>query len=185
MKTLYGKKEKGVSPVIATILMVAITVVLASAVYLMVSGYIGSAPSKPVAMSFNVVPTSSSDVFNVVSGNISITTSTPLLITITNSSGTTSITITGPPSSKIVWSSTSLGSSTSSITTTYYWVGAQWTSVTGHYLAAGGSITLTVAGSTSSSSSPGSSITAPVNPLSPGTTVTFSYQGTSFYSYTV
>ncbi|MGC8992805.1 MAG: archaellin/type IV pilin N-terminal domain-containing protein, partial [Thermoplasmata archaeon] len=52
MKAIYGK-EKGVSPVIATILMVAITVVLASAVYLMVSGYIGTAPSKPALMAFS------------------------------------------------------------------------------------------------------------------------------------
>ncbi|MGC8585912.1 MAG: archaellin/type IV pilin N-terminal domain-containing protein, partial [Thermoplasmata archaeon] len=92
VKVLY-KKEKGVSPVIATILMVAITVVLASAVYLMVSGYIGTTPSKPVAMSFNIVPTSTSDVFEVINGNISITTSSPLIITITNSSGTTTITL--------------------------------------------------------------------------------------------
>jgi len=34
----YIRKEKGVSPVIATILMVAITVVLAATVYIMVSG---------------------------------------------------------------------------------------------------------------------------------------------------
>jgi len=170
MKILYGKKEKGVSPVIATILMVAITVVLASAVYLMVSGYIGSAPSKPVAMSFNVVPTSSSDVFTVVSGNISITPSTPLIITITNSSGTTTITLTKPSSSTSAWvpSSTSVGG---------HYVYANWTSVTGSYLAAGGSITLTV------SSSPTAPSTGPVNPLSPGTTVTFTYHGTSFYSY--
>ena len=166
MKTLYGKKEKGVSPVIATILMVAITVVLASAVYLMVSGYIGSAPSKPVAMSFSIQPTSSSDVFTVISGNITITTSSPLIITITNSSGTTTITLTGPPSSKWVPSSTSVGG---------YYVYAQWTSVTGSYLAAGGSITLTVSSATTA--------TGPVNPLSPGTTVTFTYHGTSFYSY--
>ncbi len=40
MKKMY-KKEEGVSPVIATILMVAITVVLAATVWLMVSGYMG------------------------------------------------------------------------------------------------------------------------------------------------
>ncbi|MEM0137868.1 MAG: archaellin/type IV pilin N-terminal domain-containing protein, partial [Thermoplasmata archaeon] len=92
MRVLY-KKEKGVSPVIATILMVAITVVLASAVYLMVSGYIGSAPSKPVAMSFTVTSTSTNTQFLVVSGNISVTSSTPLIITVTNSSGTWTITL--------------------------------------------------------------------------------------------
>jgi flagellin-like protein len=174
MKTLYGKKEKGVSPVIATILMVAITVVLASAVYIMVSGYMGGAPSKPVALSFNVQPTSSSDVFTVISGNITITASTPLIITITNSSGTQTITLSGPSSSTSPWVKSSPGVTVSS--TTYY-VYAQWTSVTGSYLAAGGSITLTVAATTPSSSTPG-------YPLSPGTTVTFTYHGTSFYSYT-
>jgi len=168
MKTLYGKKEKGVSPVIATILMVAITVVLASAVYIMVSGYMGGAPSKPVALSFNVQPTSSSDVFTVISGNITITGSTPLIITITNSSGTTTITLTGPSSSWVK------SSSAITVNGKDYYVYAQWTSVTGSYLAAGGSITLTVA--TPSSSTPG-------YPLSPGTTVTFTYHGTSFYSY--
>ncbi|MEM4597780.1 MAG: archaellin/type IV pilin N-terminal domain-containing protein, partial [Thermoplasmata archaeon] len=96
MRVLY-KKEKGVSPVIATILMVAITVVLASAVYLMVSGYIGSSPSKPVAMSFTVTSTSTNTQFLVVSGNISITSSTPLIITVTNSSGTWTYKVTSLP----------------------------------------------------------------------------------------
>ncbi|OYT60259.1 type IV pilin [Euryarchaeota archaeon ex4484_178] len=44
MKKMY-KKEEGVSPVIATILMVAITVVLAATVWLLVSGYM--TPSAP------------------------------------------------------------------------------------------------------------------------------------------
>ena len=39
MKKIIGKKEDGVSPVIATILLIAITVVLASTVYIMVIGY--------------------------------------------------------------------------------------------------------------------------------------------------
>ncbi|MBD6956410.1 MAG: type IV pilin, partial [Thermoplasmatales archaeon] len=83
MKVLY-RKEKGVSPVIATILMVAITVVLASAVYLMVSGYIGTSPSKPVAMSFTVTSTSAYTQFQVISGNITVTASSPLIITVSN-----------------------------------------------------------------------------------------------------
>ena len=177
MKILY-KKEKGVSPVIATILMVAITVVLASAVYIMVSGYMGGAPSKPVAMSFNIQPTTSSDVFTVVSGNITITGSTPLIITITNSSGTTTITLSKPST----WAVSSPAIKvTIDTTTTYYYVCAFWNSVTGSYLAAGGSITLTVIGEPSDN--PPSTISGPVYPLSPGTTVTFTYHGTSFYSY--
>ena len=51
MKRIY-KKEEGVSPVIATILMVAITVVLAATVWLMVSGYMGSGGGTTVTGSF-------------------------------------------------------------------------------------------------------------------------------------
>jgi len=167
MKILYGKKEKGVSPVIATILMVAITVVLASAVYLMVSGYIGSVPSKPVAMSFTVTSTSTSSVFQVVSGNISVTTSTPLMITVTNSSGTWTVkltTLSGVSNQKFT---------TTASTNVYVTI----TSVTGNtYLSAGDTITFSTAGS---------SATQGLFPLYPGTTVTFTYQGTSFYSYTI
>ena len=48
MKKMY-RKEEGVSPVIATILMVAITVVLAATVYIMVSGILGGGGSAPVS----------------------------------------------------------------------------------------------------------------------------------------
>jgi flagellin-like protein len=49
MKAIIRKDEQAVSPVIATILMVAITVVLAAVLYVMVSGLIGNpgAGSKP------------------------------------------------------------------------------------------------------------------------------------------
>ncbi len=49
MKAIIRKDEQAVSPVIATILMVAITVVLAAVLYVMVSGLIGgtSTTSKP------------------------------------------------------------------------------------------------------------------------------------------
>ncbi|MEF8874906.1 MAG: archaellin/type IV pilin N-terminal domain-containing protein [Candidatus Thermoplasmatota archaeon] len=43
-----NRKEEGVSPVIATILMVAITVVLAATLYMMVGDY-GDEPASPVA----------------------------------------------------------------------------------------------------------------------------------------
>lgn len=54
MKKIY-KKEEGVSPVIATILMVAITVVLAATVYIMVSG-LGTGGTNKLVMnlSYNV-----------------------------------------------------------------------------------------------------------------------------------
>jgi len=51
MKKIY-KKEEGVSPVIATILMVAITVVLAATVWLMVSGYMGGGGGTQITGSF-------------------------------------------------------------------------------------------------------------------------------------
>jgi len=48
MKRIWMER-KGVSPVIATILMVAITVVLAAVLYVMVSGYMQSGGTSPVA----------------------------------------------------------------------------------------------------------------------------------------
>ena len=42
MKKMWKKNNKAVSPVIATILMVAITVVLAAVLYVMVMGFGGS-----------------------------------------------------------------------------------------------------------------------------------------------
>ncbi|MEM3238306.1 MAG: archaellin/type IV pilin N-terminal domain-containing protein, partial [Thermoplasmata archaeon] len=57
MKIIYGEKDKGVSPVIATILMVAITVVLAATVYLMVSGYMTGPSHPPLAASLTPMET--------------------------------------------------------------------------------------------------------------------------------
>ncbi|HYY48838.1 MAG TPA: archaellin/type IV pilin N-terminal domain-containing protein, partial [Thermoplasmata archaeon] len=49
MRSFIRKDERAVSPVIATILMVAITVVLAAVLYVMVSGLIvGPGASKPL-----------------------------------------------------------------------------------------------------------------------------------------
>ena len=46
-----AKGKRGVSPIIATILLVAITVVLAAVLYILVSGYIGGTGSKPLTFS--------------------------------------------------------------------------------------------------------------------------------------
>ena len=157
MKILYGKKEKGVSPVIATILMVAITVVLASAVYLMVSGYIGSSPSKPVAIGVSPSTNATATQFLITSGNISVSSSSPLIITITPTSGSpvsVSLTNVAPPTQP------------SGYTVLVY-------SVTGtHYLAAGDTISI------------GYSSSSTTSPLPPGTTVTFTYNGNVIYKYT-
>ena len=47
-----AKGKRGVSPIIATILLVAITVVLAAVLYILVSGYIGGTGAKPQTIDF-------------------------------------------------------------------------------------------------------------------------------------
>ena len=47
-----AKGKRGVSPIIATILLVAITVVLAAVLYILVSGYIGGTGAKPQSIGF-------------------------------------------------------------------------------------------------------------------------------------
>jgi flagellin-like protein len=157
MKVLY-KKEKGVSPVIATILMVAITVVLASAVYIMVSGYMGGAPSKPITLGVSPSTTANATQFLITSGNISVSSGSPLIITITSPSGTsvsTQLTKVADPNSP-----------PSGYTVHVYSVSGS------QYLAAGDTITISY-GSGSSAA-----------PLPPGTTVTFTYNGNVIYKYT-
>lgn len=56
-------KRQGVSPIIATILLVAITVVMAAVLYVLVSGYFGGAPRNPVSIGWSpVTPTNQSGV---------------------------------------------------------------------------------------------------------------------------
>ena len=167
MKVLY-KKEKGVSPVIATILMVAITVVLASAVYLMVSGYIGSSPSKPVAI--GVVPTNTATAtqFLISSGSIAISSSTPLIITLNQLSP-------GETDPVIIKITSATSGPISDIT----------------YPPSGPSSVLNAnlynPGSSSTVLGAGSTITISYNngPLPSGAIVTFTYNGNVIYSYTV
>ena len=160
MKILYGKKEKGVSPVIATILMVAITVVLASAVYLMVSGYIGSAPSKPVALGVSPSTTATATQFLITSGNISVSSSSPLIITISFTNGTVG--------SANIWVLGKSGGYTFNTTTTFGNIINIYTVSGAHYLAAGDTISISINNA----------------PLPPGTTVTFTYNGNVVYKYT-
>ncbi|MEM4057986.1 MAG: archaellin/type IV pilin N-terminal domain-containing protein [Thermoplasmata archaeon] len=75
MKIIYGEKDKGVSPVIATILMVAITVVLAATVYLMVSGYMTGPSHPPLAASLTPMET------NTGYYNMTLELTTPAAIT--------------------------------------------------------------------------------------------------------
>lgn len=60
MRAIIRKDEQAVSPVIATILMVAITVVLAAVLYVMVSGLITGPGGTPRAMGVNISPSQDS-----------------------------------------------------------------------------------------------------------------------------
>ena len=159
MKVLY-KKEKGVSPVIATILMVAITVVLASAVYLMVSGYIGSAPSKPITLGVSPSTNTTATQFLITSGNLTVNSVSPLIITISPPSGSpvsTTLTSVAAPSTQ----------------PTGYKVYVFTPTPQNKYLTAGVTIDITAVTTGNWGS-----------PLSPGTTVTFTYNGNVVYKYT-
>jgi len=68
MKAIIRKDEQAVSPVIATILMVAITVVLAAVLYVMVSGLLGGQTSNRPVLTFGPLqPTPGNMSFSVAS----------------------------------------------------------------------------------------------------------------------
>ena len=167
MKILY-KKEKGVSPVIATILMVAITVVLASAVYLMVSGYIGSSPNKPLALGVVPSTTSTGTQFLISSGSVTPTTTTPLIISVTIPSVTGTYTFQATTSYSGSLTPGPSNPVSPSVTANLYNPVSNPTSI-----GAGSTITI------SEGSPPNSA------PLPSGSTVTFTYNGNVVYSYTV
>jgi flagellin-like protein len=177
VKVLY-KKEKGVSPVIATILMVAITVVLASAVYLMVSGYIGTSPSKPASLAITPQQLSNATELLISGGNISLSSAHPLIITISGGNLSAVVTFTISDNSKYhpTPSTTPPTSGGKDSQYVYYWIYAGATG-NSNYLAGGDYILL---GFTS-----GASSSEIVKPLSPGTTVTLSYNGATLYSTTL
>jgi len=190
MKTLYGKKEKGVSPVIATILMVAITVVLASAVYLMVSGYMHG-PSTTIFASAQLQQLGSSTqitISNVQGGEIIISATSPLLVTVTipaSASGTSSA-VTASfsiPSSTINLSPSPGGSATipptpSSSTPPYITISGTLYFDSKSGVTAGSMITLTY---TQPATDSGSTNTQ----LPTGTTITISYSGNTIWTGTV
>ena len=75
---IIRKDEAAVSPVIATILMVAITVVLAAVLYVMVSGLISGPGTTPRAVGISIRPTTdqsnwSLDITSVPAGGLSTT----------------------------------------------------------------------------------------------------------------
>jgi len=77
------KKEKAVSPVIATILMVAITVVLAATVYILVSHYTSVGTATPLTASLAVDNEGTGSISGkpVYYYNLTITLSTPVNLT--------------------------------------------------------------------------------------------------------
>ncbi len=88
MKAIIRKDEQAVSPVIATILMVAITVVLAAVLYVMVSGLISGPGNTP--KSIGVAVTKSGDGTNWILTFTSVPTglsNTTTMLTVTLSSG--------------------------------------------------------------------------------------------------
>ncbi|MFP3257403.1 MAG: archaellin/type IV pilin N-terminal domain-containing protein [Candidatus Nanopusillus acidilobi] len=191
MKILY-KKEKGVSPVIATILMVAITVVLASAVYLMVSGYMHG-PSTTIFASAQIQQLGSSTqvtISNVQGGEIIISATSPLLVTVTipaSASGTSSA-VTASfsiPSSTITLSpspspggSATISPTPSSSTPPYITISGTLYFDSKSGVTAGSMITLTY---TQPATGGGSTTTQ----LPTGTTITISYSGNTIWTGTV
>ncbi|MGC9147690.1 MAG: archaellin/type IV pilin N-terminal domain-containing protein [Infirmifilum sp.] len=121
MKVLIKKKEKAVSAVIGTILMVAITVVAGAAVFMYVGGYFTGTPNKPQSLLMDEKNVYSSDfsqltaVFTVNQGSVG----TPLVIKIinqTNGALVASITVStwttsSTPTSLTLASGTPLGNS--------------------------------------------------------------------------
>ena len=74
MKAIIRKDDQAVSPVIATILMVAITVVLAAVLYVMVSGLIsGPGASKPFVTFSSATVQGTNVTFTVASASIAST----------------------------------------------------------------------------------------------------------------
>ncbi len=104
-------KDSGVSPVIATILMVAITVVLAAVLYVMVSGFThspGTANSAGLSESQNSAGNYTISISSVSASNIHLTslklvagTSSALITTAPTATGTFSANLAGSGSIKI------------------------------------------------------------------------------------
>lgn len=94
MKSIVRKNDEAVSPVIATILMVAITVVLAAVLYVMVSGLISPTGNAPKAIGVAVTKSSNGAnwilTFTSVPTGLSNTTTT--LTVTTTAGGSTAVT---------------------------------------------------------------------------------------------
>ena len=147
------KKDSGVSPVIATILMVAITVVLAAVLYVMVSGFThspGTAESAGLSSSNTAsgqwtITITSVSASNIPAGNLKVSfsgsTVTWLAVSSSESTGTPQYLISGATA----WSTTAPAAGTT-------YVEIQW-SASGTYLSAGDTIVLTLGNPSGSATS--------------------------------
>ena len=95
MKAIIRKDEQAVSPVIATILMVAITVVLAAVLYVMVSGLLVGPGGGPRAMAVDRIRSTDGTnwVLTIISAPSGLTTSLTS-VTIQKPDGTSNLTTT-------------------------------------------------------------------------------------------
>ena len=126
----YIRKEKGVSPVIATILMVAITVVLAATVYIMVSG-LGTTTTQQITGNFASKEMVDSDTWKLTFSTFNPETSIKNL-KISISDGTNTATVQFSDDSNGASQTASLGSAT--ITIYYYDLADNHKINTGDYL---------------------------------------------------
>jgi len=98
MKSIIRKDEAAVSPVIATILMVAITVVLAAVLYVMVSGLLTPTGQGPRVMGVNIGRSGDGTNWTLLlTSTPSGLTTSAVKLTITTSGGLTSL---SPPPSR-------------------------------------------------------------------------------------
>ena len=111
LKPVIYKKDKGVSPIIATILLVAITVILASTLYLALGGFFSHTASAAPSASISATNTTTA-----VSG----TSATPNVYTYTIGIGSIS-------SSNIPWSSTEWSVTINGAVYTAIWSTNEWT----------------------------------------------------------
>src|SRR6266705_3641584 len=92
MKSIIRKDEAAVSPVIATILMVAITVVLAAVLYVMVSGLLTPTGQGPRVMGVNIGRSGDGTNWTLlITTTPSGLTTSAVKLTITTSGGLTSL----------------------------------------------------------------------------------------------
>ncbi len=84
MRPIVRADQEAVSPVIATILMVAITVVLAAVLYVMVSGLIGSPGNAPKQIGISVTSSGGNWIMTLTSVPAGMTAATTLLSITTN-----------------------------------------------------------------------------------------------------